>query len=427
MNYRYGALLNFAPSSFERISDYFLKERMNVFNLLKPIEEKHALIQEEFDIFNPNITFFVGPYQFDKETYSLQMNGEVTIKGNNAPFLFEKEAYVNLYSDYYASHIDSAELTTTYLNDYFLTKEINSHNVLWLYDLSSDEFSFEQNHVFNSFDILPFTIAASIFYRKVDETFPELRVVSHDTTDGNSVISKEVAIREFNIKSSNEIYCKPKKIVGDTFNIDGRNISLYSDIFIKVDTFSFVNGYVFSDKSPSSLKYMDDNFIRNTLENTNEFIVLETTLSQREDKELISYSNFSEVKSILLSKTAEFIDDAYYIENSGGQNALTFKFLHLLLTESLSQFYALQLKLFLEDYDGSGPLSDLIKWIEDKIKELKSKYVKNDECDMPPPNNIDEGCEIECEWIHLDEPHLMVSKQKLKAIVRCSLYCEGVL
>jgi len=249
----------------------------------------------------------------------------------------------------------------------------------------------------------------------------------HDTADENSVVSKEIALRELNIRTNQNVYCNPGAISGDSFNAYGKSLSVELDISINVDNFSFISGYIFSDDSPANVSYMEDSFILKTLSNTNEFVILEKMLSDREEKELISDSNFSEVKSILLSKNAEYIDDSYYIENSGGQNALTFKLLHLLLTESLSQFYALQLKLFLEDYDGNGPLSDLIKWILDKIKELNSKYIKNDECDMPPPDNIDEGCEIECEWIHLDEPHLMVSKQKLKAIVRCSLYCEGVL
>jgi len=147
MNYRYGAILNFSPSSFLRAAKYFEEERLNVLGLLSTIEDKHSLIQEEFDIFNPNITFFIGPYPFDKDSYTLNINTDITIDGNNSNFSFRKEASAGLYYDNSASHIDSAEYTVSYLDEYFLTKAINSHKVLWLYDLSSDDFRFDSDHI----------------------------------------------------------------------------------------------------------------------------------------------------------------------------------------------------------------------------------------------------------------------------------------
>ncbi len=424
MNYRYGAILNNNSEYFRKSTEYLVNERDECINILQKVEEKQLEVQQEFDIFNPNITFMIGEYLFNKETYSLNITANIDLIGNNISFIFLKESSSSL--SYYGnsvSHIDNIAETTSYIDSYFLTKKSSTHEVLWLYDIGAESMQIEEGHTFQEYDILPFTFAYSIFYRKVEEYFPELHVMSHDITKAASIVSKEISIRELNKRSSNSLVCVPTNSVGESFQIYDNYIYVENDISIYTNYFSFSSLYIFTDNSPANYEYMHANFMLRNLSNIDKFIVIESELLNIEDLEIISEFNFSEIKSLLLPIDSEYIDDSYYIENSGGANAVTFKHLHYILTDKLSKFYALQLKLFLGGYTGTGPLGELIEYIKNKIKEIMSKYVYNDECDSIPLNNIDEGCIIECDNLFLDEAHLMVTKQKLKAVLRCALTC----
>ncbi len=149
----------------------------------------------------------------------------------------------------------------------------------------------------------------------------------------------------------------------------------------------------------------------------------ETDMLGREDEELITRTNFLNVSNVLYDKTKEYIDDSFKVEVSRDDDAATFKSIVQSLTSFLNSFYTDKIKLFLSNYVDFGAISELIKYIQDKIEELKSSFVENDECEIPL-NNIDEGCAIDCENIHLEEDNLMVTKQKLKSIVRCALMCD---
>ena len=427
MHYNYGAILGYDPKWIIESVNFFEKEREDTLNTLKDIEEKQKLVQHSFDIFNPNITFSVGPYQFDKESYSVDLLGNFGIIGNSFSFRFLSGESTATLQNESVMHIENVQRSVSYMDIYFLSKERFTNNVTWIYDLSGEAFQGTTIDSLNPYDILPFSIASSIFYKKVEEHFEELLVKSHDITSTTGLISKEVAIREFNLRVSDTVECSPLRILGANIQIYNNEIFTENTIALYADTFTFKNSYIFTEKSPVNYEYMVSNFMLSNLSNITRLIISEKPMNERLGKEIITSNNFDELKVDILPKDTESIDDSFKVFRSGGNNALTFRTLHMILTEKLSQFYALQLKLFLTGYDGSGPLGELIKFIEAKIKELQSKYVFNDECKKTPLNNIDEGCDIECGRIALDEPHLMVTKQKLKALVRCSLSCEGVL
>ena len=83
------------------------------------------------------------------------------------------------------------------------------------------------------------------------------------------------------------------------------------------------------------------------------------------------------------------------------------------------------MKMFIDGYTTGGALADLIKYILDKMEDLKSKHVLNNECDLKRPiRNIDEGCHIDCLTLQFKQSHEMVTKQKLKAFIRCSMNCK---
>lgn len=428
MRYNYGAILSHDVKWILSASDYFIGQDNDLIDILREIEIKQSEVQQEFDIFNPNIDFSIGKYEFNKEDYSLNITDNISLVGNNLPFSFlSADTNNGTYYDNTVVHIDKVSESTSYTDKFFLPRDIFTHDVVWLYDLSSEDLLFDETHVFNDFDILPYRYASAIFYKKVEEEFQELHVLSHDTGNSNSVVNKEVAVRELNQRANPVVECVPDNIIGTSIQIYRDEVFFTDPVSINVGFFSFSNKYVYQDSSPASEDYMSRSFLKVNLSNTDKFIIIDSPFQDREALELISNINFNEVTEDLLSIDAESIDDGYALKSSGGGNALNFKTLHMILTEKLSEFYAIQLKLFLDGYDGSGALGELIKFIQDKIQEMKDKYVFSDECKLTPLDNIDEGCNMDCATIALDEPHLMVTKQKLKALVRCSLTCEGVL
>lgn len=428
MRYNYGAILDFNPMSIINASEYFESERKYILNILGEIEEKQKLIQNEFDIFNPNIYFYIGDYLFDKDKYSLTINNTMLVNGNSKAFqLGIKEGAVPSFGELSIVANNFIDESTDYLNNYFLTKNIFTHEVVWLYDISSPDMQYPEDYIFSDNDILPYSYASRIFYTKIDEFYNKLIVLSHDTTNEKSTMTKDVAIREFNLKADTVVECSPDVIVGDKFQMYGSDVYFSNLISMNIGVTIFKNGYIFVDESPINYDFAIKKFTLRDLSNSKKFIISEKQLADRLNTEIISVSNFNEIKDTVFSIDTREIDDSFYISRSGGGNALSFRGLHILLTEKLSKFYAIQLKLFLSGYEGNGALGELIKYLEDKILELKEKYVLNDECDKRAINNIDEGCNIECGRITLDEPKLMVTKQKLKSIVRCSLTCEGVL
>ena len=427
MNYNYGAILDYNPKYFKSAMEYFNGENHNLAEIFQKIEEKHLGIQDSFDIFHPNITFRIGSYLFNKDTYTLEITRNISLRGNNTVFSFGKTKINSVSTDLTVLHSLEPEKGIGYLDKIFLSKTKNSHEVNWLYDLSADGFQFEQGHVFDAFNILPYLVASSIFYKKVDEYFDDLYVSAHNITDNRSIVNKVTSEREINNRSSPTVTCDTNSAIGDSFHINDSELNLSLAVAMTSKLFAFTKAYIFTDMSPVSFDYMEENFLLKNLSNAYSFYIMEEEYLDREEEELVSITNFGYKREDILPSSTEFLDDSYYVEISGGSNALTFKQLFFILSEKLSAFYAQQLKLFLNGYVNDGVLGELIKYILDKIAELKSKFVFNDECEKLPLNNIDEGCLIECNTLTLDEPHLMVSKQKLKAIVRCSLSCERVL
>ncbi len=428
MTYNYPAILKHDILSFEKASLSFGDSREYVLGVLSEIEKKQEEVQVLFDIFNPNISFYIGEYPFNKETFTLDVNTEMAIHGNNLYFnLGINDDSIPNFGDSSVVPVDFVINSTEYLNFHFLNKDTFTNEVIWLYDISSPELTFDADHVFSDDDILPYTYASRLFYKKVDEYFDKLIVLSHDTTSDSSVITKDVSLREFNYRGDATVECYPSRIIGDSVQIYDSSVYISSDVQIVILSSIFKNGYIFEFDSPMDFDFATNEFMLKDLSNADRFVVPEVVIDVLEDTDIITVSNFSDIKSDILEIETTEVGDQFTVYRSGGANALTFRALHSMLLDKLGQFYAVQLKLFLSGYEGNGALGELIRYIEDKIAELKEKFVVNDECDLRALNNIDEGCNIDCGRITLDEPNLIVTKQKLKSIVRCSLTCEGVL
>ena len=85
--------------------------------------------------------------------------------------------------------------------------------------------------------------------------------------------------------------------------------------------------------------------------------------------------------------------------------------------------YAKLLKIKITGKDNST-LGELLSYLTTKINELKDNFDRLDECININPNNVDEGCKINCATLSLDDNNLIVTKQKLKSFVICSIKCK---
>ena len=61
----------FDPSEFIGVVEYFIDEKNKNVELLRKIEDKHLLLQTEFDASHPNITFMIGNFEIDKENNTI--------------------------------------------------------------------------------------------------------------------------------------------------------------------------------------------------------------------------------------------------------------------------------------------------------------------------------------------------------------------
>ncbi len=422
MLYDYGPILNFDKKAIEESILYFKKHEDFFISSVVEVSNKYDKVQHDFDIFHPNVSFTVIKYPFEKDTLSIQANASISMNPNGGIVnALEDESRDESIAENTVVTLSNVERGVPFLSSLFLSKGANSHLVYWLYDTSSDSIPNDINN-YSSDDILPFSVLSGSYYAKRLEFFEE--IFSAGSSSGNSsIFTKYTGETFFNNLLNDNIYCSTENLSGDSISVSGLVLSFSNPIQISASYMIFETGHVFTDKSPASSKYGNDFFALKTLENVNYFMLREVDMVGREDEELITKTNFMNVSSILYDKTREYIDDNFKVEVSRDNDAATFKSIVQSLTAFLNSFYTDKIKLFLSNYVDFGAISELIEYIQGKIEELKSKFVENDECNIPL-NSIDEGCAIDCEDIHLEEDNLMVTKQKLKSIIRCALMCD---
>ncbi len=180
---------------------------------------------------------------------------------------------------------------------------------------------------------------------------------------------------------------------------------------------------VFDQNSLISLSFADKTFAKSDLSNVSSFFIESIVFEDRMDLDIVSRSNFDGEMNSFYDMDTTHINDQLKVFLASGHNAVNFLKMHEIIFTFLSKFYGDRLRLFIHDYTGMGELEALIAHIEDKIREIMENFVLIDECELPL-NNIDEGCAIKCDNLHLEEPHLMLSKQKLKSLVRCLFECD---
>lgn len=284
MDYR--PILSFDPKWVVGMLDYFVEKQNNMLSSLQYIEAKSNLIQQKFDIENPNITLYVGDYIFDKESSSINIGGAVNLELNDQDCIFNGSSEsITIYNNS-VLHKDDVEASRAYISEYFLDKDIFSNNVNWGYDLES--LNLDALHVFDGNDILPYSFALQKFYLLQKENFKTLSVESEDETTRDGVVSYGTLEREINSRSSTSIRTDTQRLVGDTVEVVGDDVYLTNDININSSELNFRNGYIFHEESPISREYANSTYIRGDLSGITSIYVDEKDISDREENELIT-------------------------------------------------------------------------------------------------------------------------------------------
>jgi hypothetical protein len=310
-----------------------------------------------------------------------------------------------------------------YLSEYYLNREDNSYKVSWMYTVDTTLVT-DDYDTLSGIDIPSYNAVRSTFFQKRFETFPEIYSIgSYQNSD--NVFTKWTGETYFNNKSNSTVVCRTNIIKGDTFSYDNGLFETSSEPFYKVQSIIFSDNFEFGGKTPVSNFYAEETYAYSSISNVTKFIVRVAPFSDRNDKEIISIDNILERMSLLYDIDEDMLYDSFKVKVSSGREAITFKSLLEILIGFLNTFYVEKMKMFLSNYDDFSPIADMISYISDEIENLKSNYIRSDECSIPIAN-IDEGCAIPCNGIHLEEPHLMVTKQKLKSIVRCALMCDTI-
>ena len=319
MLYNYGAVVNFDPKAMESVLEYFISKKDSFYDVLEEIEYKHSLLQTDFDIFHPNITFQIGSYIFDKEEYYVDLGSNIELLVNDTLSNFESSGISREVDDrtvLASSRIADGKI---YLDNIFLTRDSLKHTVYWYYDLDSPDLQFNADTIFNDYDILPVTSIAARFYMKMYETFSDLRILGHDATNEMSVMNKTTLEREYNNIQDVTVICNPVVTTGDTISVENDSFIFINKCAISSNTITFPESYSLSDMSPVPTDYGYNNFGRSDLTNFSSFTIIDNTYQERMIKEVVSLSNVIDSTIDTLEKDTTSIDDAYKISISGGE------------------------------------------------------------------------------------------------------------
>lgn len=422
MLYNYGEILDFKYIHFDRALSFFVNSEKNFIDTVENISRMHGKVQEIFDITHPNISTSIAGYDFNKDTKTLSVDADIYMNAHGVYTLVDE------YDTGRRSVIDTNVLSLSnirigleYIKNRFLTKEDSSHFVSWTYNSTDSNITISYDEL-DSDSIPPYNTIASVFFLKRLENFPEIYSLSSASGQDNA-FTKSIGVKFFNPKDKNSITCNTSSINGESFSISSNVFSSHSFVTYKTKEIIFDYSFVFSDNTPVSVIFSEHTYALNNISNVVAFMVRNVPFDDRANTEIISRDNVISRAAKLYDIDTSIIFDNFKVEISTSGDAATFRSIFQQLVTFLNNFYADKLKLFLSNYVDFGPLADMISYLQSKIDELKSKYVSNDECNIPL-DSTDDGCDIGCDNIHLEEPKLMVTKQKLKSIVRCALMCD---
>lgn len=424
-NYNYPYIINLESESFKKASNYFIEKYLKNIAIFTEIEAKSLEIQELFNINHPNLSFGLKNATYSKENKTLSFAQGDSIKLSSVDCINQYKLKENpFYEEESLILIEHREDALEFIKNDYLLKSIKEHEVAWFYKRKQ---SIHKDDFFQT-EIPSNEYVNYMFFRRQNETF--FQIINTDLSeDKRSINTLKMAHSLSNLKSELIVNCIPSVVESNEYVLDELHLSLQDALGVRLDTniLSFKESYDFTQNSPFSVKFGDTFLIKRDLSNAKRIVLTaETSFAEKLNKEIITTENAILMQDTFLKKDTEYIEDAFTVDVSSGDLAISYRYLSDIIVRRIASYLSSQLRLFIDGYSIGGSLSELIKFTLDKILELESQYVKNDECSLSRTiNNIDESCKLDCLTIEFKQTNKMITKQRLKSQLLCALSCEG--
>jgi len=423
VSYRFGEIIKYDYINTAKALWFFCEKESYILSLLSSIETIESSVQTEFDISHPNITTLIAGYEYSNDTSSIDTGIDINLIANSG-FVFtgilDTDDTVEVYDDDIVV-VEFVDRYTGYLSKKFASKSSKEYTVSWTYRIPFES-KIDYYDMYSDDDIPPYDVVSSTFYEKRLENF--YRIYSRYSSEKlENAFTKYIGVSFFNERLSDKILCNTSVVVGDSLFVDNGTVNTSNSPIFKTNTIVFSDEYTFDSFSPISTAFSESVYALNTLSNVVSFFVSQIDIEARGQYEVVSIDNIDKVMSDLYNINDDTIYDNFKVDVSRGDEAVTFKALYSMCLEAINTFYNDKISIFLQNYDNAGPIFDMIAYIDSEIKNLTNNFVRSDECEIPLESSS-QGCKIDCNNIHLDDSHEMVTKQKLKSIVTCLMKCD---
>jgi hypothetical protein len=404
-----------ASEYINTLSDIFA-EYMKYIAIAREIEAIELDTPPILSLSVPSITFVIGG-EYDRETNSILITDKTSVDANtHEVFISSNEKPSRVSSTTVLTNTQS-EHGVTYLSEKLLKKGLSSYTVSWFYD--SREFNEDDGD--ELLDVPSFRYAMTKRFIKNKEFFNELNLLAPDTTD-DGVVTLGIAEGQLNRLDASEVSCSPLSVTGSGFTATADKV-IFSNSGLSIASVSATISRT-ALISPNSLiaeAEATKKFLLSTLKNSEHSFISESVPTDNNSVvsqgyvETFSNTLFPLAGTVLPLNTSVVGTDDHSICNN-------FALVEIMKLKA-EETYAKLLKIKITGKDNST-LGELMEYLATKIEELKTNFVKMDECLAVNPNSIDEGCKIDCATLSLNDNNLMITKQKLKGFMICSFKCQ---
>jgi len=412
MSYKYEYTFD-ANKLIKKFSEFHNKS-MQAIESSKDTINKEKLTRWDINFSNPNYSLKIGNLKtlavnenfMAEKNYTISMS-ENTIVHNSYNSSAEEQEIIP---------IESWKRAIEPLGKKYLRKTSNSFSVEWRY---SDEANI--NAPVDD-DVLSYSLAKDIFLPLRNGICKRLYVNS--SSGKYDICNVASMIYLLNRKDSLKITTSAKLIESNNCEFSGYNINNVNFTFSDISANSLRTNISTSTDSILTENFLKDNYQSNNLDDTISFNIDSCkSIDEKKEHDIITKEEIEEYYLSDLIKKTSILNRNFGALSSSYRGAATIKLCHDYISAKVSDFFTYSLQDFIKSGTSNSALSDLYSYLDSLINKLSSQYVKNNECRSLSPNNVNEGCFVSCENIELDEDTLMVTKQKLKAVVFCGLKC----
>lgn len=378
-------------------------------------------LPQTFSIDDPSITFSING-SYDRNLRVLSIEGTSAVETGQFDLKIEDSREKLTLSDNSVIHFNRSSDAAQDLSSSLLLVGDSEYSVSWYYDTSKITESEDMDH-----GVIPsYLFASSVFYTKNKDSIIDIhsnnRVIGSD-----SIVVAGDMINLGNRVSSSRVETYAKTIVHEDFSmLSGGEFSTDLEFSYYASNISFGKSSVNkSDRlSVVAIDSIDNDAMKLDLSNATS-IMLSSIEDEDVTPELVVTDEYLESKivGLLGIDSTEIMPDSR-ITSTTDTSACDTRRLVSILRVQLEEYYVRKIRDSISG-SGDGSISEMYQYIDGAIKDMINKYLSVNECLDAAPINTDEGCDIKCESIDANKGKMMVSKQKLKAMVLCELKCTN--